>query len=209
MVLGTVEGTAFGSLSMLQLPGDPFVTIELVHDPARAEADIGTGINHLVVQVESLDAALADLAAKGITSGVPELPGGADGPQTSWITDPDGYRIELVQDVNGQAPLAAGRLLPHVLPGRGGQDRRRRMDALGVEHDQGRVGPAALLLLRGGGPGPGIDQHSALRYLIEPDGAPSGPWIVSREGAVTPFIAHDGAGEALIAGGCAQYRDVG
>jgi lactoylglutathione lyase len=32
-VLGTVEGTAFGSLSMLQLPGDPFVTIELVHDP--------------------------------------------------------------------------------------------------------------------------------------------------------------------------------
>jgi lactoylglutathione lyase len=96
-VLGTVEGTAFGSLSMLQLPGDPFVTIELVHDPAKAEVGIGTGINHLVVQVESLDAALADLAAKGITSGAPELPGGADGPQTSWITDPDGYRIELVQ----------------------------------------------------------------------------------------------------------------
>ena len=28
-VVGTVEGTAFGSLSMLQLPGDHFVTIEL------------------------------------------------------------------------------------------------------------------------------------------------------------------------------------
>ena len=33
-VLGTIEGTAFGSLSMLQLPGDPFATIELAHDPA-------------------------------------------------------------------------------------------------------------------------------------------------------------------------------
>ena len=86
-VVGTVEGTAFGSLSMLQLPGDHFVTIELVHDQARGKADLGTGISHLVIQVESLDVTLADLAAKGI----------ADGPRTSWITDPDGYRIELVQ----------------------------------------------------------------------------------------------------------------
>src|SRR5262249_54536022 len=60
----------------------------------------------------------------------------------------------------------------------------------------------------GGGPGPGIDQQGALRYLIEPDGAPPGPWIVSREGAVAPFITHDGAGEALSAGGRAQYRNV-
>jgi lactoylglutathione lyase len=33
----------------------------------------------------------------------PELPGGADGPRTSWITDPDGYRIELVQWPPGHA----------------------------------------------------------------------------------------------------------
>jgi lactoylglutathione lyase len=26
-----------------------------------------------------------------------EFPGGPDGPQTAWLTDPDGYRIELVQ----------------------------------------------------------------------------------------------------------------
>ena len=93
-VVGTVEGTAFGSLTMLQLPGDEFVTIELVHDPARGKVDLGTGINHLVIQVESLDATLADLAANGITA---EPPGGVDGPRTGWITDPDGYRIELVQ----------------------------------------------------------------------------------------------------------------
>jgi lactoylglutathione lyase len=95
-VVGTVEGTAFGRLTMLRLPGDGFVTIELVYDPARGAVDLGTGINHLVVQVESLDTTLADLAAQGIAAEAPRLPPGADGPQTSWITDPDGYRIELV-----------------------------------------------------------------------------------------------------------------
>ena len=99
-VVGTVEGTAFGSLTMLRLPGDGFVTIELVHDPAKGKVDLGTGINHLVIQVESLDVALAALAAKGIAA---DPPGGADGPRTSWITDPDGYRIELVQWPAGHA----------------------------------------------------------------------------------------------------------
>src|SRR5215472_3163471 len=64
-VAGTVEDTAFGSLTMLRLPGDRFVTIELVHDPAKGKAGPGSGINHLVIQVESLDATLTDLAAKG------------------------------------------------------------------------------------------------------------------------------------------------
>jgi lactoylglutathione lyase len=102
-VVGTVDGTASGSLSMLQLPGDPFVSVELVHDPASGEAGPGIGISHLVIQVESLDAALADLAIKGIAVEPPGLPGGAGGPRTSWITDPDGYRIELVQWPAGHA----------------------------------------------------------------------------------------------------------
>jgi catechol-2,3-dioxygenase len=34
-VLGGVPETEFGSLTMLQLPDDPFVSLELVHDPAR------------------------------------------------------------------------------------------------------------------------------------------------------------------------------
>jgi lactoylglutathione lyase len=102
-VVGTVEGTASGSLSMLQLPGDHFETIELAYDPARGQAGPGTGISHLVIQVESLDAALADLAARGIAAESPGLPGGPDGPRTSWITDPDGYRIELVQWPAGHA----------------------------------------------------------------------------------------------------------
>jgi lactoylglutathione lyase len=102
-VAGTVQGTPSGSLSMLQLPGDDFVTIELVRDAAQGTDGIGAGINHLVIRVESLDATLADLAASGIAAERPALPGGADGPRTGWITDPDGYRIELVQWPAGHA----------------------------------------------------------------------------------------------------------
>ena len=33
-VVGTVSETEFGSLTMLKLPDDVFVSLELVHDPA-------------------------------------------------------------------------------------------------------------------------------------------------------------------------------
>ena len=102
-VIGSVEGMAFGSLTMLQVPGDDFVTLELVHDPRRGDAGPGAGFNHLVIQVESLDATRANLRAQGIEPDPPELPGGSTGPRTSWVVDPDGYRIELVQWPEGHA----------------------------------------------------------------------------------------------------------
>ena len=58
------------------------------------------------------------------------------------------------------------------------------------------------------GPGPAVDQHGALRYLVEPDGAPSGPRIVGRERAEAPLVADDGAGEVPGVGGGAQHREV-
>jgi lactoylglutathione lyase len=96
-VIGTVEGTAHGTLTMLQLPDDDYVTIELVHNPAQPEAAPGIGINHLVIQVDSLATTRANLTAEGLTPEPIEHPAGPTGPQTSWLTDPDGYRIELVQ----------------------------------------------------------------------------------------------------------------
>jgi lactoylglutathione lyase len=107
-VVGTVEGTAYGSLTMIQLPGDDFVTIELVHDPAKTEAGPGVGINHLVIQAESVDATRADLAAHGIEPEPIEYPGGAAGPRSCWITDPDGYRIEVLQWPDGHADGITG-----------------------------------------------------------------------------------------------------
>ncbi|MBM0228634.1 MULTISPECIES: VOC family protein [Micromonospora] len=92
--IGSVQETGFGSLTMLQLPDDPFVSLELVHDPARPVRDIGA-VNHLVIQVDDLNATVADLAMKGVTAEPPTELG--PGMRTSWLTDPDGYRIELVQ----------------------------------------------------------------------------------------------------------------
>ncbi|WP_149259799.1 VOC family protein [Actinomadura sp. K4S16] len=96
--LGSVPETGFGSLTMLKLPDDPFVSLELVHDPERPVENI-SAVNHLVVQVDDLDATIADLAAKGVAAEPPADPG--PGIRTSWLTDPDGYRIELVQWPSG------------------------------------------------------------------------------------------------------------
>ena len=95
-VLGTVPETEFGSLTMVKLPGDEFVALELVHDPGRGPVDPG-GLNHLVIQVESMRSTVAHLAAGGIEVEAPSSPDGSEEFWTAWIADPDGYRIELVQ----------------------------------------------------------------------------------------------------------------
>ena len=96
-VVGSVPDTPFGELTMLKLPGDAFVTVELVFDPTKREVEIGTGLNHFVVQVESLDETIAELAAGGVEAEPPTSPDGSDDFRTTWITDPDSNRIELVQ----------------------------------------------------------------------------------------------------------------
>lgn len=95
-VLGKVPETDFGSLTMLKLPGDEFVTLELVHDPGRGGVDPG-GLNHFVIQVESMRDTVATLAAQEIHVEPPGSPDGSDDFWTAWLSDPDGYRIELVQ----------------------------------------------------------------------------------------------------------------
>jgi lactoylglutathione lyase len=102
-VIGRVPETPFGSLTMLQLPGDEFVSIELVHDPARSGDATGPGLNHFVITVESMAATVAALADRGVEAEPPSSPDGSDSFLTSWITDPDGNRIELVQWPPGHA----------------------------------------------------------------------------------------------------------
>jgi lactoylglutathione lyase len=46
-VIGSVPNTPLGHLTMLKLPGDEFVTIELAHDPAQGEVNFGTGLNRI------------------------------------------------------------------------------------------------------------------------------------------------------------------
>jgi lactoylglutathione lyase len=95
--VGCVPETPIGHLTMLKLPGDDFVTIELVHHPSQPTPAHPTGLSHLVVQVESMSATLAELAGNGIDAEQPTRPDGTDDFLTSSVVDPDGNRIELVQ----------------------------------------------------------------------------------------------------------------
>jgi len=95
--VGRVDLGANASLTMLKFPGEEVVTLELVYRPEDGPVDIGTGFSHIPVQVDDLPATLGRLSEAGLKPGPVERPGGQDGPQISWLTDPDGYRIELVQ----------------------------------------------------------------------------------------------------------------
>ena len=61
--------------------------------PARG----GSGLSQFVIKVESLEATMAELTAAGLEVEAPDSPDGTDEFLTTWITDPDGNRIELVQ----------------------------------------------------------------------------------------------------------------
>jgi lactoylglutathione lyase len=96
-VVGSVPETGIGHLTMLKLPDDDFVSIELVHDPDHGDVARGTGLSHFVITVESMDATVTALAAHNIRAEAPSSPDGSDDFRTAMITDPDGNRIELVQ----------------------------------------------------------------------------------------------------------------
>jgi lactoylglutathione lyase len=102
-VVGTVPDTPLGRLTMLKLPNDEFVAIELVHDPTHRHIEDDIALSHFVIQVESLDATLAELSARGVDADVPTSADGSADFRTTWIVDPDGNRIELVQWPAGHA----------------------------------------------------------------------------------------------------------
>ena len=101
-VVGEVPETGLGHLTMLKLPGDEFVTIELVHNPSGPAVE-GNRLSHFVIQVDSMDAAVAALNARGIDVETPTSPDGSPDFLTAHLTDPDGSDIELVQWPAGHA----------------------------------------------------------------------------------------------------------
>jgi len=53
--------------------------------------------------VESLDTTISELAARGVGAEAPVSPDGSDDFRRTWVIDPDGNRIELVQWPAGHA----------------------------------------------------------------------------------------------------------
>ncbi len=70
------EDGPLGHLTMLKLPEDEFVTIELVSNPPDGQTDTSSGLSHFVVKVESLGATRNGLASKGINGPARRASGG-------------------------------------------------------------------------------------------------------------------------------------
>jgi len=75
----------------------PGPTLELTHNWDRVDYDKGDGYGHIALGVEDVSAACAALAAAGIDIPRPPAPMNHGGPMMAFLLDPDGYRIELIQ----------------------------------------------------------------------------------------------------------------
>lgn len=81
-----------------------------------------TGVNHLCLTTDDIEATAAHLAKVGIEASAPLVRDkiGVDGNRGMWVTDPDGNRIEIMEMAPGcvqyEAIAALGRgEAPHVL----------------------------------------------------------------------------------------------
>ena len=99
--LGRVEVGDEARLVILKFPDEPAASLELVHRPGDGPVDVGSGFDHLAIQAETLTTTLETLNEAGLGPEPIQYPGGPHGPKTSWLTDPDGYRIELVEWPSG------------------------------------------------------------------------------------------------------------
>ncbi|RSN64475.1 glyoxalase [Streptomyces sp. WAC 04229] len=99
--LGRIEVDDGTRLVILKFPDEPAASLELVHRPGDGPVDVGSGFDHLAIQVETLATTLESLTEAGLSPEPLQYPGGPHGPQTSWLKDPDGYRIELVEWPSG------------------------------------------------------------------------------------------------------------
>jgi len=81
----------------LGLPNDGDV-LELTVNVGRDEPyDLGEGYNHMALVVDDLDGLLAELKTADIEpEKAPYAPGGRSEYRICFVTDPDGYRIELI-----------------------------------------------------------------------------------------------------------------
>ena len=80
----------------LGLPGDGDKLELTVNEEHDEPYDLGTGYGHVAFTVEDLDATLARLAEAGIEPERPPYTVGSLTGRICFVTDPDGYRVELI-----------------------------------------------------------------------------------------------------------------
>lgn len=92
------DGQAFGYY--LKLGANTFIEV------FKGEAGEVGNINHLAIEVESLDEDVARL--RSIGAAVEDKKMGADGTWQTWVTDPNGVRIELQEYTDKSLQLRGG-----------------------------------------------------------------------------------------------------
>jgi lactoylglutathione lyase len=82
--------------TFLGLPGDDD-RLELTWNPGVVSYEIGTGYGHIAISTPDIHATLAELAQQGIDPEKPPYRVREGGSLLTFVRDPDGYRIELIE----------------------------------------------------------------------------------------------------------------
>ena len=71
--------------------------LELTYNFGVASYELGTGYGHIALRVDDMAATLARLAAEGTEPERPPYRIREGGSLLSFVQDPDGYRVELIE----------------------------------------------------------------------------------------------------------------
>ena len=83
----------------LNLPGDgDQPRLELTYNFGVDHYELGTAYGHIAISASDLDGTLAQLAAQGIEPERPPYTVREGGTRICFVRDPDGYRIEIVEE---------------------------------------------------------------------------------------------------------------
>lgn len=77
--------------------GDHSSVLELTFNHDGRSYDLGTGYGHIAVGVDDLDGTLSRLGEQGIEPEKPPYSVREGGSRLCFVRDPDGYRIELIE----------------------------------------------------------------------------------------------------------------
>ena len=82
----------------LGVPGRDGPELELTYNFGVDSYELGTAYGHIAVTVDDMNAALEALAEKGIEPEKPPYRVREGGSLIAFVRDPDGYRVELIED---------------------------------------------------------------------------------------------------------------
>ena len=85
------------NIFMNQVGDGDMPRLELTYNFGVDSYDLGTGYGHIAITAENLDAALDRLAEQGIEPERPPYSVREGGSRLAFVRDPDGYRVELIE----------------------------------------------------------------------------------------------------------------